>query len=313
MGAAFSWLKEAFPLATQFTPEDIPDLSGKVMIVTGANTGVGKETAKALLQHNAKVYIAARNANKAKQAIEDLKKETGKEALILQLDLSDLRSIKAAAEEFASKEKALHVLFNNAGVMTPPIDMLTAQGYDLQFGTNVLGHFYFTKLLVPVLLEGAKSTPDSKARVVNTSSSGSWFANSVNFNTLKDTSARKKAGGHYLYCQSKLGNVLLSTELARKYGDQGIVSTALNPGNLKSELTRHISAAERFLLGLLILYPVPLGALTQLYAGTSAEGVGFNGKYLIPWARMGTANPAGEDPTLAAELWRWMEEQVETI
>jgi retinol dehydrogenase-12 len=270
------------------------------------------DNVQALLQRNAKVYIAARNAEKAKQAVEDLKKETGKEALVLQLDLSDLHSIKAAAEEFTSKEKALHVLFNNAGVMRPPIDMLTAQGYDLQFGTNVLGHFYLTKLLIPVLREGAKSSPDGKARVVNTSSSGSWFANSVDFNTLKDTPARKKAGAQYLYCQSKLGNILFSTELARQYGNQGIVSTALNPGNLKSELVRHLSAAEGFLMNFM-LYPVPLGALTQLYAGTSAEGASFNGKYLIPWARMGAANPAGEDPTLAADLWKWMEDQVENV
>lgn len=88
--------------------------------------------------------------------------------------------------------------------MVPPIDQLTAQGYDLTFGTNVLGHFYFTKLLIPLLLAGAKTSSDGKARVVNTSSSGSLFTNKIDFNTLKDTPARKKKGAQMLYCQSKL-------------------------------------------------------------------------------------------------------------
>ncbi|KAF5315260.1 hypothetical protein D9619_006955 [Psilocybe cf. subviscida] len=199
MGVLMSLWTQSFPPKSKFTPDDIPDLSGKVIIVTGANTGIGKETAKALLAHNAKVYIAARSAEKAAQAIADLKTETNREAIFLKLDLGDLKSVKEAAQEFNSKEQELHVLFNNAGVMTPPIDNLTAQGYDLQFGTNVLGHFYFTKLLIPALLAGAKSTQDGKARVVNTSSSASEFIKTINFNTLKDGAARKKLEGFPLY------------------------------------------------------------------------------------------------------------------
>jgi retinol dehydrogenase-12 len=94
--------------------------------------------------------------------------------------------------------------------MIPPIDQLTAQGYDLQFGTNVLGHFYFTKLLVPLLLAGAKSSPDGKARVVNTSSSASLFANKIDYDTLGDTPARKKKGPAQLYMQSKFVCILSS-------------------------------------------------------------------------------------------------------
>ncbi|KAF8956997.1 hypothetical protein BDZ97DRAFT_1955212 [Flammula alnicola] len=313
MGLVLSLFSQSFPPKSKFTPDDIPDLSGKVIIVTGANTGVGKETAKALLAHNAKVYIAARNPDKVAAAIADLKKETDKEALFLKVDLADLKSVKAAAEEFQSKEKELHVLFNNAGVMAPPIDQLTAQGYDLQFGTNVLGHFYFTKLLLPSLLAGAKSSPDGKARIVNTSSSASLFIKTVDFNTVKDSlAARKKKGTQLLYCQSKLGNVLFSNELARRYGDQGIVSISLNPGNLNSDLQRHVSMIETALLKP-ILYAPSYGALTQLWAGTSPQGAELNGKYLIPWARIGTGNPAGEDPKLAGELWKWLEEQVENV
>ncbi|KAF8885697.1 hypothetical protein CPB84DRAFT_125022 [Gymnopilus junonius] len=312
MGLVYSFYVEAFPPKSEFTPESIPDLSGKVIIVTGANTGVGKETAKALLAHNAKVYFAARSQEKAEQAIKELKEQTGKEGIFLKLDLADLKSVKSASEEFQSKEKELHVLFNNAGVMAPPIDQLTAQGYDLQFGTNVLGHFYFTNLLLPSLIAGAKSSPDGKARVVNTSSFASRLTKDLDFNAITDTPARRKKGTQLLYVQSKFANVLFSDELARRYGEQGIVSTAVNPGNLRSDLQRHISAVENFVLKA-ILYPANYGALTQLWAGTSPEGAQLNGKYLIPWAREGIPNPATDDPKLAEDLWKWLEEKVETV
>ncbi|KAJ7352040.1 hypothetical protein DFH08DRAFT_693367, partial [Mycena albidolilacea] len=134
-----SAIKQGFPPKSKFSVDDLPDLSGQVIIVTGANIGVGKETVKALLQHNAKVYLAARSPEKAKEAIDDLKSQTGKEAEFLQLDLADLHSVKRAVEKFTEKETRLDVLFNNGGVMGPPIEQLTAQGYDLTFGTNVLG------------------------------------------------------------------------------------------------------------------------------------------------------------------------------
>jgi len=172
MGNLFSIIAESFPPHPIFTVDDIPDLSGQIIIVTGGNTGIGKETVKELLNHDAKVYLAARNQEKAFAAIKELSEVTGKEAIFLKLDLSDLKGIKAAAEEFLSKETQLHVLFNNAGVMVPPVEQLTADGYDLQFGTNVLGHFYFTKLLLPTLIATAKTSSDGKARVVNTSSLG---------------------------------------------------------------------------------------------------------------------------------------------
>ncbi|KAF8187405.1 NAD(P)-binding protein [Mycena galopus ATCC 62051] len=309
MGTLISILKQSYPPKSKFSVDDIPDLSGQVIIVTGANIGVGKETVKALLQHNAKVYLAARSPEKAKEAIDDLKSQTGKEAEFLQLDLADLHSVKRAAQEFTQKETQLHVLFNNGGVMGPPIEQLTTQGYDLTFGTNVLGHFYLTKLLLPTLLSTA--APGKPARIVNTSSTASQlFGEDINYNTLKDSPARKKLGPNRLYYQSKLGNVLFSNELARRYGDQGIVSVALNPGNLKSGLQRHLTGITKFLVES-ALYPTPYGALTQLWAGTTDEGATFNGKYLYPWARMGV-NPS-TNPASEKALWIWLEEQVADI
>ncbi|KAJ7930497.1 NAD-P-binding protein [Mycena leptocephala] len=295
----------SFPPKSRFSVNDIPDLTGQVIIVTGSNTGVGKETAKALLQHNAKVYIAVRSEEKARAAIQDLKSETGKEAEFLRVDLADLPSIKRAAEEFTRKETQLHVLFNNGYV--PPIDQLTAQKYDLQFGTNVLGHFYLTKLLLPMLL--ATATPDAPARVINTSSFLSHLVSCVDFNTVKESPKRKKVGASKLYGQSKFGNILFSNELSRRFGEQNIVSVALNPGNIRTDLQRHIGGVVCEIVKT-TLYPAPYGALTQLWAGTTDEGKTLGGKYLVPWARVGKANPAALDEAAATALWTWCEEQV---
>ncbi|KAJ6591511.1 hypothetical protein DFH09DRAFT_1137201 [Mycena vulgaris] len=305
-------ISQSFPPKTKFTAEDVPDLSGKVCIVTGGNSGVGKETIRVLLNHNAKVYMASRSQEKASTAIEELKKETGKDALFLKLDLGDLKTIKTSAIDFLSKEPELHILFNNGGVMMPPLEDRTADGYDLQFGTNVLGPFFFTKLLLPALLAGAKTSPDGKARVVNTSS-GMHLMNKLDFKAILDDKKRKKAGTQALYALSKFGLVAYSAELARRYGEQGLVITSLHPGVIKTDLHRHMTGALGSVINIMektVLHDVSYGALTQLYAGTSVDGAQLNGKYLIPWARVGKPHPDSQDPKLGTELWDWMEEQV---
>jgi len=286
-------------------------MTGKVIIVTGGNAGIGKECTKALLRKNARVYIASRDEAKAKRAIEELKEITGKDALFLQLDLANLQKVKTSAEEFLTKESELHVLFNNAGVMNCPVEYLTDDGYDMQFGTNVIGHFYFTKLLLPVLLSTAENAPKGDVRVVNVASNGHMMSD-INIATFKDSPARRKRSSMMLYGQSKTGNILFSNELARRYGEKGIVSTSLNPGAIKTELQRHsgtfFNAATN-----LILSDVSFGPLTQLYAGTSPETASMNGKYFIPWARVGTPAKHAQDADNAARLWEWLEEQVKDI
>ncbi|KAH6912194.1 hypothetical protein BKA70DRAFT_1266944 [Coprinopsis sp. MPI-PUGE-AT-0042] len=311
MGSFTSAMREAFPPASKFSTDDIPDLTGKVIIVTGANAGVGKETAQALLAKNAKVYMAGRSTAKLAEAIKQVKAATGKEGIPLQLDLADLPSIKRGVEEFLSKESQLHILFNNAGVMNPPVKDVTAQGYDLQFGTNVLGHFYLTKLLVPTLTSTAKAT-GTKTRVVHTSSSASNMTSKLDFNSFKDGPARKKHTSWNLYAQSKIGNIIIANEFAKRYGDQDLVSCSCNPGNLKTDLQRHTGGITAFIINMMV-YPAPMGALTQLWAGTSEEGSTMNGKYLVPWARYGNANPAAQDPKLGEDLWNWLEEQVANL
>jgi len=307
---SMSMLSQSFPPKSHFNPEDIPDLTGKVIIVTGGNTGIGYETIKALLPKNAKVYMASRSKDKAEAAIQKLKGETGKEAIFLQLDLASKDAVRKSAAEFKSKETELHVLFNSGGVMVPPVDQLTADGYDLQFGTNVVGHFLFTMELLPLLEAGAQSSADKTARIVNTSSSAS-VGYTINWEALKDTPERKKLGKELLYCQSKFANVVVSNELARRYADKGIVSTALNPGNLKTDLQRHLHPIVHYLLDL-VMYTANYGALTQLWAGTSAEGAQLNGKYLIPWARVGDTRSEARDPKLGEQLWNWLVEETKT-
>ncbi|KAI0794521.1 NAD(P)-binding protein [Fomes fomentarius] len=297
------------PPKSKFTPDQLPDLSGRVMFVTGGNTGIGKEIIKELLKHNAKVYMAARSRDKALKAIEELKAETGKEAHHIQLDLSSLASVRKAAQEFLSNESELHTLFNNAGVMWCPVTDVTADGYDMQFGTNVLGHFLLTQLLLPALLKGKETSSDHHARIVTTSS-GYAYVGHIDFDTLKDGPARRKLSSTALYCQSKLGDVLVSFELARRYGDQGIVSVALNPGLLRTELMRHVNVVRQAVLNT-VMWPAHMGAWTPLYAGASSEGVELNGKWLIPWARVEEFyNPEGYDRDLAQRVWEWLEQQV---
>ncbi|KAF8601547.1 NAD-P-binding protein [Ceratobasidium sp. AG-I] len=314
---AYSMYKETFPGKPRWSIDQIPDLTGQVIIVTGGNAGIGRETCKVLLNKGAKVYMAARSKSKADEAIEWIRKETnGKTPVFLELDLANLDSVRRAAEEFKQKEQELHVLFNNGGVMAAPVEMKTSNGYDVQFGTNVLGHYLFTTSLLPVLIHTAQI--HGNARVVNTSSSGHWLApkGGIDYATLvpnnaQSEEARKKLGTERLYAQSKWGNIVFANEFARRYQPQGIISSSLHPGGIKTELQRHLTLGGigEALLNM-ILWPTPYGALTQLYAGTTPEGLELSGKYLIPWARLSKSRADTKDEAAAKKLWDWLEEQV---
>ncbi|KAF9018360.1 NAD(P)-binding protein [Hymenopellis radicata] len=287
--------------------QDIPDLSGKTAIVTGGSSGIGKEIVKALLARNAaRVYIASRNQQSAEETIADLYEQTGRTALFLRLDLADLSSVKAAAEHFVSQEKNLHILFNNGGICFPPVEQTTPAGHDLSFGVNALGHFYLTQLLIPTLLRTFRETGENP-RVVNVASS-SIYLGMFNIKTLKDGPERQKLTLMNLYGQSKIANVLFSTELAKRYGDRGVISIAVNPGNVKSDLDRYVQGSngtlEKFILHVLQMYPTEWGALTPLYAGTNPE-------VSDSVARLGRARTF--DPKLSEQLWDWMEEEVKSV
>ncbi|KAI0031849.1 NAD-P-binding protein [Vararia minispora EC-137] len=302
MGQHFSLLGQWLPPRSHFSVSDIPDLTGKVALVTGGNAGIGKETVKHLLVHGAKVYIAARSHTRAIGAINELERETGKRAVFIELDLANLSCVRKMAEAFLGLEHELHIL----GVMWPAHDRLTTDGYDLQFGTNVLGHYALTKLLLPALSEGARNSEEGKARVVIVASMAAYL-NTIHWGSFTPGPVRDAMSTYELYDQSKHAPVVFAAELARRYGDHGLVVTSCNPGNLRTDLQRHVPTPFRQILQYGLLYPAPYGALTPLWAGTSAETLDMNGKFLIPWARLGECRPEANDPEISRKLWKFME------
>ncbi|KAL1604036.1 short-chain alcohol dehydrogenase [Paraconiothyrium brasiliense] len=262
-----------------FTEKELGDQSGTVAILTGGYAGIGLQLAHMLYGANATIYIAGRSQEKAAGAIAALKEAhpNSKGKLhFLHVDLADLSTIKPAVEEFTKKEDRLDVLVNNAGVMWPPEGSKSAQGYDLQIGTNVYGPFLLTHLLRPLLVETAKKDAEGKVRVCWAGSIGvEWAAppGSVLFET-RDGEERVKEG----------------LDKIQMYGMNGIIHTSFNPGNLHSELTRHAGWIERMALKP-ILYPTKFGAYTELFSGWSPEVTEEkNGCYVLPWGRIGTYN-----------------------
>ncbi|GJJ12802.1 hypothetical protein Clacol_007047 [Clathrus columnatus] len=298
MGGIVTYLKEGLPGKPSYRVEDVPDMSGKVIFITGGNSGIGFEIAKVcvFLSRNAQVYIASRSQERTMEAINKLKEETGKEALFIQLDVADLKSVRKAADETLS------------GVMNTPNGQVTVDGYDYQFGTNVIGHYLLTKRLLPLLRAAAQSSPDGKARIISSSSSAIHFTNKLSLDEMKDVAALKKLGSPEMYMQSKLANLVLSNEFARRYIDEGIVSVAVNPGNIMTGLSRHTPKLAVLMLRWLN-YSVKYGILTGLYAGTTPEAGKLNGKYLIPWAVEGKMHPAAANSELGKRLWDWLDNE----
>lgn len=271
-------ISQAFPPTATFTETTLPSgsLKDKVFIVTGASAGVGKELARLLYSLHGTVYLAARSKERANAAISWIREshpDSKGRLEFIYLELADLESIKPAAEEFLSKEKRLDVLFNNAGVMVPPQGSKTKQGYELQLGTNCLGHYAFTKLLTPLLVQTAKSSEAGSVRVVWVSSSAVMGAptGGVDLDNLdyhNDKFAFQK------YSVSKAGNVLHALQFRNLHEKDGIVSVSLNPGNLNSELSRYSGWLGQLVV-LLITYPAVNGAYTEFFAGLSPDVKGL--------------------------------------
>lgn len=231
-----------FPPKPHFTEANIPDLKGKVYIITGSNTGIGKEVACILYSKNATVWVAARDAEKAATAIHDIRSNNAKstgELNHLYLDLSDLSTISTSVQTFLQKENRLDALFNNAGVMIPPPNSATMQGYELQLGVNCLGHFLFTKLLTPIMLDTAKVSQAGWVRVIWVSSSaveglapqGGVDMNNVDYAEERSVYAK--------YGISKAGCYFYATEFGNKVEGSGIISIVSLPITiLKHQLMR---------------------------------------------------------------------------
>jgi NAD(P)-dependent dehydrogenase (short-subunit alcohol dehydrogenase family) len=248
-----------------WTEADVPDQAGRVAIVTGANSGLGYETARVLAQHGATVVMACRNAQKAETAASTIRalNPAGK-VVVMALDLSDLKSVHAFAEAFKAEHDHLDLLVNNAGIMVPPLGR-TAQGFETQFGVNHLAHFALTAQLLGLL----EKTPG--ARVVNVSSIAHRFGQ-IDFEDL-NWRARKYAAMS-AYGQSKLANLLFTYELQRRLSGSGkdVLVAAAHPGWASTGLQGEGGGSQ--LANRLFAQPQAMGALPTLYAATSPDAVG---------------------------------------
>jgi len=259
---------------TNWTTNDIPDQTGRTAVITGANTGLGYETAAALAAKGAHVVLAVRNTDKG-QAAADLisRRSPGASVAVQRLDLTSLESIRAAAEQLRAAHDSIDLLINNAGVMFTPRST-TKDGFELQFGTNHLGHFAFTGLL----LDHIVAAPGS--RVVTVSSVGHRFArNGIRFDDLQWEKDYSRVGA---YGQAKLANLMFTYELQRRLRGTGTIAAAAHPGGSRTELTRNLppllgavtKLAER------LFQPAEMGALPQLRAATDPGVIG--GQYFGP-------------------------------
>lgn len=253
------------------------DLRGQRLLVTGASSGLGREAARALAAAGAEVVMAARDGDKLAAVVEELKAATGNAALhALTVDLASLASVRAFADVFLARFGSLNGLINNAGVMACPLAR-TADGFEMQFGTNHLGHFLLTGLLLPALKAGAP------ARVVNLSSGGHKYG-PVDFD---DPNWEKRDYQKWLaYGASKTANALHALALDARYRDSGIRAFAVHPGVIFTDLARHLtpedfkgfeSGEKR---GPLTIKSMESGAATEVWAATAPELAGKGGLYL---------------------------------
>jgi retinol dehydrogenase 12 len=262
------------------------ELTGRTFLVTGANTGIGLETARNLAGRGGRVYIACRSAAKGEAAVAAI----GGDSAFLPLDLADLDSVRACAASFLALDEPLHVLINNAGLAGQ--QGVTKQGFELLFGVNHLGHFLLTELLLDRLRSGAPS------RIVNVSSDSHYLPKTIDWTALR----RRGRGltAMHQYGVSKLCNVLFTQELARQLDGTGITAYAVHPGVVASDIWRRIPWPVRPLITARML-SAEEGARTSLYCATAPELAEVSGKFYDKCAEREPSRTA--TPELAAELW----------
>ncbi|KAJ5641913.1 hypothetical protein N7490_005913 [Penicillium lividum] len=251
-------------------------LAGKVILITGCSSGIGIPTAIALATTGATLYLTARNLDKARAALGSLTQQ--KNVHLLELDLNSFASVRKCAAEFLSKSSSLNILINNAGIMVPP-EGRTIDGFETQFGTNHLAHFLLIQLLKDTLL--ASTSAQMCSRVIMVSSSG-HRASEVQFDDYNFENGYDAWKG---YGQSKTAMIWTTNEIDARFGDRGLHSYSLHPGNVSSGLQKHISAdlAKQFsaLSGLEALEKSPeQGAATTVWAATASDLEGRGGLFL---------------------------------
>ena len=297
-------------MAARWTAADIPDQSGRVAVVTGANSGLGMATARELARAGARVVMACRNLEKGRVAADAVVTEVpGAEVEVWPLDLADLDSVREFGERFVSQHDRLHLLVNNAGIMAPP-RRLTKDGFESQFGTNHLGHFALTGRLLDCLLAA------SEPRVV-TVSSGAHRLGRINFSDLQ---GERRYIRWLAYGQSKLANLMFCFELQRRATAAGVSlrSMAAHPGYARTNLQFAAPPVhERVAMAvtnLVVAQSADMGALSSLYAATAVDLPG--GSFIGPDGLMEgrghphvvTAAPKAYDEVAWQRLWQASEQ-----
>jgi len=267
------------------------ELSGRTFLITGGNTGIGRATAAGLASRGGRVYLACRSEEKGRAAAAAIAAATGNEAVtFLPLDLADLASVRKCAEQFLDRGEPLHVLINNGGVAGRR--GITADGFELAFGVNHLGHFALTAALLDCL---AASAP---ARVVTVSSDAHYQATGIDFAAVRRRTA--SLTGMPEYAVSKLANVLFTQELARRVAGRGITAYALHPGVVASDIWRRVPWPVRPLIKLRMISPEE-GARTSLYCATSPEVAQVSGRFYARCREQEASMAATGE--LAGTLW----------
>lgn len=266
-------------------------MKGKICIVTGGNTGIGKATVEGLARQGATVILACRDLDKGRAAqAEIVAKLPGAEIELMRLDLASLASVREFAKAFTEKHPRLDVLVENAGVSTGK-RQLTADGFEMDFGVNHLGHFLLTELLLPTL------EASSPSRVVVVASSVHKGAK-IDFDDLQ---GEKSWGIVRFYGQSKLCNMLFVRSLAKRLEGKGVVVNALHPGVIATELARDFPAPLRW-MAKLFFKSAEQGARTSIHVATSKEAGDVSGKYFAD-SKEAKPSPEALDDAVAERLW----------
>ena len=284
---------------------EVADMTGKTVIVTGANSGIGLETALALARAGARVAITARHAGRGQAAMEDLRRRSGSESVeLVVFDLGELASVRAGAEEILRRLERIDVLVNNAGIVLSD-RRATPDGIEATFAVNHLGPFLLTQLL----LERLKAS--APARIVNVASTAHKGARrGLDFGDLQ---SERRYSAMSVYAKSKLANIYFTIELARRLAGTGVTANCLHPGTVATGYGRDGDTHGVLTFGLKLIKPVILtaaqGARTSVYLASSPAVEGVSGEYFIRCRRRRPSKVAG-DPEAALRLWEVSEKLI---
>ena len=288
------------------------NLLGQIVLLTGGASGIGKETVLALSSAGAKVYMAVRDLNKGREAIDDIVRRCGGKCApleLLEMDLASSTSIRGCAQEFTAKEKKLDILINNAAIMALPELILGEKGFELQFETNHLGHFLLTTLLFPQL----KSAKSARVVCVSSTEHRQYHGDFTDINYSQRPYSKWDA-----YGQSKLANILFAREMNNRLSLFGGSAYSLHPGAIMTNLQKNLSQEEMTAMGWMsaegILHQVfkspAYGAATTVYAAIDDDALKFSGEYLEDCSLSTNISILAKDEKLAEKLWKISSEAI---